>query len=171
MTAAEKPADFWAHRGVKRSIAKRRSLATGTVPWPISLAELRAVFCEALELSTPGAMGRLASIRPAKASPSCALRVEELLQAQLEASGFLQEAPGSLPDAAPEGTAVPEQLGTAVGPYTLLEQIGEGGFGIVYRAEQHQPVRREVALKVLQAGHGHAAGGRPLRMAERKRSR
>jgi serine/threonine protein kinase len=39
-----------------------------------------------------------------------------------------------------------------IGPYKLLEQIGEGGFGVVYMAEQEQPVRRKVALKVLKPG-------------------
>src|SRR5579872_1302035 len=45
-----------------------------------------------------------------------------------------------------------EGPGTQIGPYKLLEQIGEGGFGIVFMAEQHHPVRRKVALKVLKPG-------------------
>jgi serine/threonine protein kinase/Flp pilus assembly protein TadD len=45
-----------------------------------------------------------------------------------------------------------ERAGTAIGPYKLLEQIGEGGFGVVFLAEQTQPVRRKVALKVLKPG-------------------
>src|SRR5262249_59949884 len=51
----------------------------------------------------------------------------------------------------PEST-VTEKPGTAIGPYKLLEQIGEGGFGIVFMAEQQHPVRRKVALKVLKPG-------------------
>src|SRR5262249_7344750 len=47
---------------------------------------------------------------------------------------------------------VTEGPGTVIGPYKLLEQIGEGGFGVVYMAEQTQPVRRKVALKVLKPG-------------------
>src|SRR5262249_873252 len=39
-----------------------------------------------------------------------------------------------------------------VGPYKLLEQIGEGGFGVVFMAEQQEPIRRKVALKVLKPG-------------------
>ena len=39
-----------------------------------------------------------------------------------------------------------------IGPYRLLEQIGEGGFGVVYMAEQTQPVRRKVALKIIKPG-------------------
>src|SRR5262245_25941618 len=47
-----------------------------------------------------------------------------------------------------------ETPGTIIGHYKLLEQIGEGGFGVVFMAEQTEPVRRKVALKILtQAGH------------------
>ena len=45
-----------------------------------------------------------------------------------------------------------EGPGTVIGPYKLLEQIGEGGMGIVYMAEQTQPVRRKVALKIIKPG-------------------
>jgi WD40 repeat protein/serine/threonine protein kinase len=50
---------------------------------------------------------------------------------------------------APRMTEVP---GTVIGPYKLLEQIGEGGFGVVFMAEQQRPVRRRVALKVIKPG-------------------
>ncbi len=49
-------------------------------------------------------------------------------------------------------SAVTERVGTMVGRYKLLERIGEGGFGVVYMAEQQQPVRRKVALKVVKPG-------------------
>jgi serine/threonine protein kinase len=49
-------------------------------------------------------------------------------------------------------SSVGEGPGTVIGPYKLLEQIGEGGFGVVFMAEQIQPVRRKVALKVLKPG-------------------
>jgi serine/threonine protein kinase/tetratricopeptide (TPR) repeat protein len=42
--------------------------------------------------------------------------------------------------------------GTVLGPYKVLEQIGEGGFGVVFMAEQREPIRRKVALKVLKPG-------------------
>lgn len=45
-----------------------------------------------------------------------------------------------------------EALGSRIGPYKLLQQIGEGGMGIVYMAEQEQPVRRRVALKIIKPG-------------------
>src|SRR5262245_57136074 len=47
---------------------------------------------------------------------------------------------------------VPEGPSTVIGPYKLLEQIGEGGFGLVFLAEQAEPVRRKVALKILKPG-------------------
>src|SRR5439155_5442979 len=45
-----------------------------------------------------------------------------------------------------------EQIGETVGRYKLLERIGEGGFGTVYVAEQREPVKRRVALKILKLG-------------------
>src|SRR5262245_2114083 len=45
-----------------------------------------------------------------------------------------------------------ERPGTVIGPYKLLQQIGEGGFGVVFMAEQTEPVRRKVAVKVIKPG-------------------
>src|SRR5947209_5396024 len=45
-----------------------------------------------------------------------------------------------------------EKPGDKIGPYTLLEQIGQGGFGVVYKAEQKEPVKRIVALKIIKLG-------------------
>src|SRR5262249_39836080 len=47
-----------------------------------------------------------------------------------------------------------EGPGTIIGPYKLLQQIGEGGMGTVYMAEQTQPVQRKVAIKLIKSGLG-----------------
>src|SRR5262245_11747819 len=82
-------------------------------------------------------------------------RVEALLAAHDEAGSFL-ERPPERPTAAGEtsrrGVGVPEEAGTRVGVYKLLQQIGEGGMGTVWMAEQQEPVKRMVALKVIKAG-------------------
>jgi eukaryotic-like serine/threonine-protein kinase len=76
-------------------------------------------------------------------------RVAALLDAHVEI--------GSLPPE-PEAVATrgmppaPEPPGTQIGPYKLREQIGEGGFGVVYVAQQSKPVRRKVALKIIKPG-------------------
>jgi WD40 repeat protein/serine/threonine protein kinase/tetratricopeptide (TPR) repeat protein len=76
-------------------------------------------------------------------------RVHNLLRAHKEAGSFLEPATDELPTT--DGPAL-DRPGAIIGPYKLLQQIGEGGFGIVYMAEQDQPVRRRVALKIIKPG-------------------
>jgi non-specific serine/threonine protein kinase/serine/threonine-protein kinase len=78
-------------------------------------------------------------------------RVEKLLRVQPQVERFL-ERPFAGPAATADWPAACEGPGTVVGPYKLLEQIGEGGMGLVFMAEQQQPLRRKVALKVLKPG-------------------
>ncbi|QDV39493.1 protein kinase domain-containing protein [Tautonia plasticadhaerens] len=76
-------------------------------------------------------------------------RLDALLRVcDLEPS-FLEPLPV---DATAELTGPAEREGAAIGPYTLLEAIGEGGMGTVYMADQTEPVRRRVALKVIKPG-------------------
>jgi eukaryotic-like serine/threonine-protein kinase len=78
-------------------------------------------------------------------------RVEALLLAHDHPDTFLQAPVIAAPD--PNvAERISEGPGTVIGPYKLLEQIGEGGFGIVFMAEQQEPLRRRVALKVLKPG-------------------
>jgi serine/threonine protein kinase/Tfp pilus assembly protein PilF len=77
-------------------------------------------------------------------------RVRALLKAYGESASFL-ESPAA-PLGATMDDPVSERPGAVIGPYKLLEQVGEGGFGVVFMAEQQHPVRRKVALKVLKAG-------------------
>jgi serine/threonine protein kinase/tetratricopeptide (TPR) repeat protein len=76
--------------------------------------------------------------------------VEALLRADDGATGFLDRPPRDV-DATLD-VPIGEGPGTVIGHYKLLEPIGEGGFGVVFMAEQTQPVRRTVALKVLKPG-------------------
>ena len=81
--------------------------------------------------------------------------VEELLRHHGGLGSFLEACGGDAPTGSYGPATHPiavEGPGTAIGPYKLLEQIGEGGFGVVFMAEQTQPVRRKVALKVLKPG-------------------
>jgi serine/threonine protein kinase len=120
-----------------------------------------AVFNAALQLP--------ASQRAGYLKTACAgddilrLKIEALLQVHEEVGTFLEiptqeAAPLATPEtSSPGGTvrisAVPiAKTGERIGRYKLLQQIGEGGCGIVYMAEQEEPVRRKVALKVIKLG-------------------
>jgi serine/threonine protein kinase len=119
-----------------------------------------ALFSAALELP---AGQRTAYLDEACADdPVLRQRIEALLRVHEEAISFLENpAPGAQqsPSAAkaPGGTmrlpALPtEKAGDHIGRYKLLQEIGEGGCGVVYMAEQEQPVRRRVAVKVIKLG-------------------
>jgi serine/threonine protein kinase/tetratricopeptide (TPR) repeat protein len=82
-------------------------------------------------------------------------QVESLLAASAKVGSFLNK-PASQALPGSRGTAdyepIAERPGTVIGPYKLMEQIGEGGMGLVFVAEQQQPVRRKVALKIIKPG-------------------
>lgn len=78
-------------------------------------------------------------------------RVEALLAAHREVGDFLEDSPASPGESGPE-TSTGEKPGDWIGRYKLLEQIGEGGCGVVYMAEQIEPIRRRVALKIIKPG-------------------
>src|SRR5262245_2706102 len=113
-------------------------------------ALVRAVFLDAVEKQPPDAWDRFLD-EACTDDVELRRQVACLLDAHRQAGSFL--AVGAVAAARPvEQSAVPEAPGTVIGPYKLLEQIGEGGFGVVFLAEQQQPVRRKVALKVLKPG-------------------
>ena len=72
--------------------------------------------------------------------------VESLLAANEQAGGFMVAQAVSVP------MPPTEKAGDRIGRYKLLEQIGEGGFAVVWMAEQEEPVRRRVALKIIKLG-------------------
>jgi serine/threonine protein kinase/tetratricopeptide (TPR) repeat protein len=78
-------------------------------------------------------------------------KVDALLAAYANAESFLESPPPAFVATITERTLT-EAPGTVIGPYKLLEQIGEGGFGVVFMAEQTAPVKRKVALKVIKPG-------------------
>ncbi len=77
--------------------------------------------------------------------------IESLLQAHDATGGFLEDVPAG-PDPTEDYPPIAERPGTVIGPYKLMEQIGEGGFGLVFVAEQQLPIRRKVALKIIKPG-------------------
>src|SRR6267154_1946303 len=81
-------------------------------------------------------------------------QVETLLQAHERAESFLETPPGGLDFNRTQLVSPPptEKPGDRIGRYKLLQQIGEGGCGVVYMAEQEEPVRRRVAVKVIKLG-------------------
>ena len=116
------------------------------------------ILCAALEISEPGQ-------RAAFLDKSCAgnagLRsaLDEMLAAQKDVDEFFgSSAPSALGVAPLAGGLIDVssdanlELGEQIGPYKLLERIGEGGCGVVYLAEQVAPVHREVALKLIKLG-------------------
>jgi serine/threonine protein kinase/tetratricopeptide (TPR) repeat protein len=110
-------------------------------------ADAKAIFLQALEHQTPDELNLFLD----EACCDTALRahVEELLQAHKDAGNFLG---GPQPIDATQDEPRAERPGTLIGPYKLLEQIGEGGMGLVFVAEQHEPIKRRVALKVIKPG-------------------
>src|SRR5262245_26424091 len=78
-------------------------------------------------------------------------RVQALLRAHESAATFM-DSPAVAPGRDAVDVKPSEQPGDRIGRYKLLQQIGEGGCGVVYMAEQEEPVRRRVALKVIKLG-------------------
>jgi WD40 repeat protein/serine/threonine protein kinase len=112
--------------------------------------DVMAIFNEALEQPSPAERGAYLDLA-CGTDLELRARVETLLAVHDRAEGFLESpAQGATSDVAADAMA--EVPGRMIGPYKLLEQIGEGGMGVVYMAEQIEPVRRKVALKIVKPG-------------------
>src|SRR5258707_10131175 len=107
----------------------------------------RDIFIEALEETDTA---KRSAVLAAACGDDLALRqrVERLLEEHERAATFILDSPA----AELEGTVtspISERPGTVIGPYKLLQQIGEGGMGAVFMAEQMEPIQRNDALKVI----------------------
>ncbi|MFO0808670.1 MAG: serine/threonine-protein kinase [Gemmataceae bacterium] len=113
-----------------------------------------SIFAAALAIGSPAARAAYLD-RVCTGNPTLRCEVDGLLAAYA-ASNPLDRPPADL---ARTGAYLPADdeppaasPGDRIGPYRLMEQIGEGGFGLVFVAEQAEPVRRKVALKILKPG-------------------
>ena len=112
--------------------------------------DVKEIFIAALEKKTPEeqtefldeACGNDEKVR---------MKVEELLHSHTGAGEFLK-GPALGSEIVYDESALSESVGTVIGRYKLLERIGEGGMAVVYMAEQEQPIRRKVALKIIKLG-------------------
>jgi serine/threonine protein kinase/lipopolysaccharide biosynthesis regulator YciM len=114
-----------------------------------SLSALESIFAAALEKHSE--KDRAAYLDEACGhDPELRRHIDRLLDAQARAGSFLQKPGAGIGATCDEQPR--EQPGTMIGPYKLLQQIGEGGMGVVFMAEQQQPLRRKVALKIIKPG-------------------
>ncbi len=121
----------------------------------------KAVFCQALEIADPEQRRQFLD-QACGADGALREQVEKLLALSQSAGDFFKECTPALePEAADaaqvlsaaESAVEPEIPETrCIGPYKLLQKLGEGGYGAVYMAEQEQPIRRRVALKIIKLG-------------------
>jgi serine/threonine protein kinase len=108
------------------------------------------IFHEAVEIPDPAKRAEYVD-RACAGDDKLRAEVDALLKWHDEAGEFL-EIPALSPEVVREASALTEGPGTTIGHYKLLEQIGEGGMATVYMAEQEQPIRRKVALKIIKLG-------------------
>jgi hypothetical protein len=121
----------------------------------------KAVFCQALEITDPEQRRRFLE-QACGADQDLRQQVERLLALSQSAGDFFQDCAPALAPVAADAAQVLSAAESAVeaeipetkciGPYKLLQKLGEGGYGVVYMAEQEQPIRRRVALKIIKLG-------------------
>src|SRR5262245_8210086 len=107
-----------------------------------------SIFCSAIEIESPNERRALIE-QVCGEDADLKHQVERLLPAHFHGRSILDAPvqPATTVDELPIETA-----GTVIGPYKLLEQIGEGGMGTVWMAQQTEPVKRIVAVKLIRAG-------------------
>src|SRR5262245_11845950 len=108
----------------------------------------KQIFLDALEQDSPTELQRYLDAA-CGGNAEVRSRIEALLRAHRDVGNFLGGAPASSPTV---DVPMTENPGMVIGPYKLIEQIGEGGMGTVWMAQQTEPVKRLVALKLIKAG-------------------
>ncbi len=121
----------------------------------------KAVFVEALEIADPEQRSQFLD-QACGADQALREQVEKLLALSQSAGDFFKDCAPALEPAAADAAQVLSAAESAlepeipetkcIGPYKLLQKLGEGGYGVVYMAEQEQPIRRRVALKIIKLG-------------------
>src|SRR5579859_927595 len=109
----------------------------------------QSIFIEALEMADDERAAYLE--RACGSNLPLRQRIERLLQRHAHGDSFL-DSPALILAPSSAAPPAPDSPGTLLGPYKLLESIGEGGFGVVFRAEQQEPIHRMVALKIIKPG-------------------
>ncbi len=116
---------------------------------PVLLDKAKSIFLDALDVLS-GDERRAYLDAQCRGDNELRREVEELLCHQARMGNFLESPPPTL--AAIDTPHIGEFAGQTIGRYKLLEPIAEGGMGVIYLAEQQQPVRRKVALKIIKPG-------------------
>src|SRR4051812_43525907 len=111
--------------------------------------DIRAIFCAAVDRQSPAEIAQFLDVACGD-DVEIRAQVEGLLDSHREAGMFLGGTGSGEPVTIDQ--PVIERPGTQIDRYKLLEQVGEGGMGVVYVAEQTEPVRRRVALKIIKPG-------------------
>ncbi len=127
---------------------------------PIDVDEL---FHAALQLPAGPARDRWLA-KQCSSSPELEQRLSRLLRAAEESGDFLEQAPTPPicdQETQPTWCSPRWSLLSRIGPYRLIERIGEGGMGVVYLAEQSEPVQRQVAIKLIRSHLASSENGVP----------
>ncbi len=114
-----------------------------------NLEKVKAIFLQAVDQCAPDQWGPYLD-KACGEDEELRQAVEVLLDAHASDESLLDK--GAIAAGATIDQPPIEQPGTVIGPYKLLQQIGEGGMGVVYMAEQSEPVERRVALKIIKPG-------------------
>src|SRR5262245_45518368 len=117
----------------------------------------KEIFLTAVDMSLPEERAAFLA-QACESNPSLRHQIEVMLRAHFTPDSFLEKPAAAMGPTIdefprrPEEHGVPERPGAHVGPYKLLQELGEGGMGTVWMAEQTEPVRRRVALKIIKPG-------------------